>query len=368
MNVVVFGLTISSTWGNGHATLWRGLCHGLGECGHRVVFFERDLAYYAEKRDGVAFPGCDLRLYADWDGALSQARRAVAAADAALVTSYCPDGRAAADLVRRECRGVRGFYDMDTPITLEAAEQGRWPPYLPEGGLSDFDLVLSFTGGRALEALRTRLGARAVAPLYGSVDPSAHLPAPPVDPFRADLSYLGTYAADRQDGVQRLFLEVAERLPDRRFVLGGALYEGAAAWPANVRYLPHVASSDHCAFFGSAGLSLNVTRAAMARWGFCPSGRLFEAAACGVAQISDDWDGLETFFAPGREILIARTTEDVLDALTVPDGDRAVIAAAARRRVLAEHTSLRRAAQLASLLRGGAATERSDSQLARTEE
>jgi len=348
MKIVVFGLTVSSSWGNGHATLWRGLARALGAMGHELVFFERDVPYYAGHRDGTKFLGCDLRLYADWDAALPEARRELADADAAVVTSYCPDGVPASALSLEHCPGARVFYDMDTPITLSRLEAGEPVPYLPPGGLADFDLVLSFTGGPALDALRTRLGARSVSPLYGAV----HHPVPAEDRFRADLVYLGTYAADRRRALEELLVEPAKRMPLRRFFVCGALYPDDFPWQPNVRRVPHVAPHDHPALFASAGLSLNVTRGTMARWGWCPSGRLFEAAACGAPQITDAWDGLEAFFEPGREILVATTMQDVLAALATPRAELDAIARAARDRVLAEHTSAERARDFVAALGG----------------
>jgi spore maturation protein CgeB len=352
MKIVVFGLTISSSWGNGHATLWRGLCSALGAAGHTVVFFERDLPYYAEHRDATRFPGCELVLYRSWSEIASAAHGQVGNADAALVTSYCPDSQLACELVLSACPGVRAFYDLDTPVTLERLEADDRPAYLPAGGLGDFDLVLSFSGGPTLQALRTRLGARAVAPIYGAVDPAVHHPVAAQDRFRSDLSYLGTYAADRKDRLEELFVEPARRTPERKFVLGGALYPSYFPWQPNVGWLPHVPPADHPAFFSSSGLSLNVTRASMARWGWCPSGRLFEAAACGAPQISDLWEGLEAFFDLGSELLVARTADDVTAAMALPRADRDRLARAARERVLSEHTATRRARELAALLSG----------------
>jgi spore maturation protein CgeB len=358
MKLVVFGLTISSSWGNGHATLWRGLCRALARSGHRVVFFERDVPYYALHRDLTELPGTDLRLYASWEHALPAAVREVEDADAALVTSYCPDGVAASDLVLSSAVPIRAFYDLDTPITLERLAAGQDVPYLPPEGLGGFDLVLSYTGGRALDELKTRLGARRVAPLYGSVDPDVHRPADPVPAFAADLSYLGTYAADRQEALARLFLEPARRLPDRRFMIGGAQYPTDFPWGSNVFFVRHLPPADHPAFFASSPLTLNVTRAAMAAMGYCPSGRLFEAAACGTAVLSDTWKGLDDFFEPCREILLAETPEEAIAAVSLPREEIAKIARAARERTLAEHTAERRAAELVELLDTRAGEER----------
>lgn len=349
MKLVIFGLTISSSWGNGHATLWRGLCRALARNGHRVLFFERDVPYYAIQRDLREPPGADLRLYPSWEEASAEARRELADADVAMVTSYCPDGIAAADLVLSSSGPLSVFYDLDTPVTLARLEQGEEVPYLPREGLGGFDLVLSYTGGAALDELKERLGARRVVPLYGSVDPETHRPAAPVPSFHGDFSYLGTYAADRQEALEQLFLEPARRLPEKRFIIGGAQYPPDFPWGSNVWFVRHLPPADHPAFFASSPLTLNVTREAMASMGFCPSGRLFEAAACGTAVLSDSWPGLDRFFEPGREIFTAETTEEALEILSRPPEEIARVGRAARERTLAEHTAERRAAEMVEM-------------------
>lgn len=354
MKIVIFGLTISSSWGNGHATLWRGLLRALAPR-HRVVFFERDQPFYAENRDLHSLPQHRLVLYSGWNETVRDARRELADADAAIVTSYCPDGTAATDLVLDSPAGVRAFYDLDTPVTLARLEAGESVPYIGPRGLRDFDVVLSYTGGGALGALVERLGARRVAPLYGSVDPDVHRPVPPAPEYRGDLSYLGTYAADRQEALERLFLEPARRLPKRRFVMGGAQYPVEFPWSDNVWFLQHIAPGDHSRFYCSSRLTLSVTRAAMARMGWCPSGRLFEAAACGTPVLSDRWDGLEDFFEADREILIAEDTRDAVAALSRPDEELANIGRRARDRALAEHTATHRARELVRILEEAAA-------------
>lgn len=354
MKLVVFGLTVSSSWGNGHATLWRGLASALARRGHRLAFFERDAPWYARARDLQDLPGGRLHLYDRWDAALPIADRELAGADAAIVTSYCPDGVAACRHVLGSAARVRTFYDMDTPVTLERAAAGERVEYVPPEGLAGFDLVLSFTGGEALPRLAQAFGARRVRPLYGSVDPAAHRPSPPLAAFRGDLSYLGTWAANRQQALDALFLEPARRLPDRRFVLAGAQYGRDFPWLANVFYVNHLPPSDHPAFLCSSPLTLNVTRAPMALMGHCPSGRLFEAAACGVPVLSDTWAGLEEFFEPGREILVARSTEEAVEALSLPPEQLARVGRAARERTLALHTNDARAAELVAALEGAA--------------
>jgi spore maturation protein CgeB len=351
MKLVVFGLSVSSSWGNGHATLWRGLSRALGARGHSVVFFERDVPYYASHRDLADMPGGGrLVLYPSWDAVLSVARLETADADAAIVTSYCPDGVAASALVLESTAKTRVFYDLDTPITLERLRRGEPVPYLPPAGLGDFDLVFSYTGGAALDALAAQLGAKRVAPLYGSVDPAVHLPVRPRPRYAADLSYLGTYAEDRQQALTMLFVEPARRRPDRRFVIGGAQYPQEFPWAPNIWFVRHLPPAEHPAFYSSSRLTLNVTRAAMAEMGFCPSGRLFEAAACGAPVLSDRWAGLEQFFTPGEEILVAGSADEATGALDLSDDELARIGRAARERALTCHTAEQRAEELEDAL------------------
>ncbi|HLK66757.1 MAG TPA: glycosyltransferase [Bryobacteraceae bacterium] len=351
MKLVIFGLSVSSSWGNGHATLWRGLCGALSQRGHRVVFFERDVPYYANTRDLFELPGSgDLVLYSEWAEALPAARAHLRDADVAITTSYCPDAVAASDLAMESGRPLRVFYDLDTPVTLARLEAGEAVDYIGPRGLADFDLVLSYTGGRSLDELRERLGARAVAPLYGSVDPKIHRPVQHDPRYCADLGYLGTFARDRSEVLRALFLEPARRLSDRKFVLAGAMYDEQFPWLPNVFFVNHLPPADHPAFYCSTKLALNVTRHAMARTGYCPSGRLFEATACGAAVLSDAWEGIGEFFEPGREILLAGNTEDAMAALDRSPEDLVRIAARARERTLAQHTADVRAGELEQIL------------------
>lgn len=349
MKLVIFGLTISSSWGNGHATVWRGLCRELARLGHQVIFFEKNVAYYAAHRDFHDIPGGKLILYETWSEALSHARQHLADAEVAMVTSYCPDGIAATEVVVSS-RPLRVFYDLDTPVTLERIEAGHEVAYIGASGLRDFDIVLSFTGGRALLDLQSRLGAKRAVALYGSVDPAVHRPVMARESYRADLSYIGTYADDRQAMLNALFLDPALRLPERRFLIAGAQYPPAFAWLQNVFFVHHIAPPDHPALYSSSRLTLNVTRRAMAQSGYCPSGRLFEAAACGTPVVTDCWDGLESFFQPGEEILVATQTADVMAALELSDGQLARIAGRARQRAIEEHCAARRARQLEAIL------------------
>jgi spore maturation protein CgeB len=350
LKIVIFGLSVSSTWGNGHATHWRGLCRELGRRGHAIVFFERDVPYYARHRDLTELPGGRLILYQDWNDVSPLAANALTDAGVAMVTSYCADAVAASEIVLGSRAQLRVFYDLDTPVTLAMVGSGEKCPYLPERGLGDFDSVLSFTGGRALHELESKLGARRVAALYGSVDPLVHHPVAPVAEYRCDLSHLGTYAEDRKAALRELLVEPARRLPYCRFLIGGPQYPAVFPWNPNIFYRSHVTPAEHPAFYCSSQLTLSVTRRAMAEMGYCPSGRLFEAAACAVALVSDPWEGLDYFFSPGAEIIVAHCAQDVVDALELGDSERQAIGARARERALSEHTAAHRAAELETIL------------------
>jgi spore maturation protein CgeB len=318
------------------------------------VFLERNVAYYARHRDLECSEDYEILLYEDWPEAESRARELLSSADAAIVTSYCPDARRAADLVLNSKVPLRVFYDLDSPVTLERIRDKGSVEYIPAYGLGPFDLVLSYAGGRALQELRSLLGARRVAPLYGSVDPETHQPVASNPRYDADLSYLGTYAADRQPALEQLFIQPARLSPGKRFVIGGAQYPYDFPWTENIWFVRHLPPAEHPAFYCSSRLTLSVTRAAMVEMGYCPSGRLFEAAACETPLLSDWWDGLNEFFEPGREILVAGTAAEVLDALSMPRDELRRIGVAARERVLAEHTADHRSQQLVHLLEAAA--------------
>lgn len=350
MKFVIFGLSVSSSWGNGHATIWRGLFKGMERNGHNIQFFERDVPYYAAHRDMTEIPGGTLHLYPDWVPIVRTARDHLTDADVGIVTSYCPDALAASDLVLSSPARLKVFYDLDAPVTLSRLEKGEEVKYVGPRGFRDFDLVMSYTGGKALGALRERLGARATAPLYGCVDPDVHRPVPADEQYRADLSYLGTYSDDRQQGVNRLFIEPSRRLPSKKFLIGGSLYPEGFPWTPNIYFVRHVPPPEHPAFYSSSDFTLNVTRKPMADMGYCPSGRLFEAAACGVPILSDSWEGLDHFFTPGREIIVVNRPEEVIEALNMPRDRRDEISRAARERVLNESTADRRVGELESIL------------------
>lgn len=352
MRIVIFGLTISSAWANGHATPWRALLKGLNSLGHTATFFERDVAYYARHRDLADPEFCELALYAEWSSVLDRARQALRTADVAIVTSYCPDGLAACQLVLETPGPMRVFYDMDTPVTVAALKRGGLAisdgaRYLRPDLIPEFDLYLSFSGGPKLDELRERWGARRTAPLYGAVDPEVYAPVgdPPRE-FRCAMGYLGTYAADRQPALERLLIAPAQRRPDERFLVVGSLYPPDVEWPANVCRLDHLEPPRHPGFFGANRVTLSISRKAMLDWGYTPSGRLFEATACGAPLLTDEFPGLQDFFEPGAEVLVAATTEDAQAAMQISDAELARIGRAARERTLAEHSGTARARQL----------------------
>ena len=347
MRLVFLGLSLSSSWGNGHATTYRSLLKGLAAAGHDVVFLERDQPWYASNRD-LPQPGfCALRLY----GSLAELDRssdAVAMADAVIVGSYVADGPTVIDWANSRRRGVLGFYDIDTPVTLQGLADGS-VTYLSPALIPLFDVYLSFTGGPTLHRLQDAYGARRAAALYCSVDPEFYHPTGAAN--RWDLGYLGTYSPDRQDTLDRLLLEPARRLPHRRFVVAGPQYPAGIAWPANVERIEHLPPSEHAGFYSSMNWTLNVTRRDMVRSGYSPSVRLFEATACGVPVLSDRWTGIEDVLQPDQDILVVDSTAAVLEALGLPDQQRAAIGSSGRTATLRRHTGRRRAEDLVSLLK-----------------
>ncbi len=345
MKIAIFGLTITSSWGNGHATPYRALLRALARLGHRIVFYEQDAEYYRLRRDFECCDYCDVRLYGRWEDVRKQALAEAADADVVINASYCPGGARIIEEVLQLAGPLRVFYDLDTPVTLRRLAAGD-VDYLRREQMPEFDLYLSWTGGGSLEELKDHWGVRLARPLYGCVDPDLYGRASVRTEFRCDLSYMGTYAPDRQEKLDRLFLEPSRRMPQASFVLAGTLYPWGWQWGENVRRFDHVAPAEHPEFYSSARATLNLTRADMARVGYCPSPRLFEAAACQSAILSDRWPGLESFFGPGEEILVVESADDVVRALGAPEGELSRVAARARERVLEEHTGMHRAQQL----------------------
>ena len=345
MKITIFGLTITSSWGNGHATPYRALLCALHRQGVVVSFYEKDVPYYAIHRDLAHCDFCDVTLYASWDEVRSRALREAAESDIVIVASYCPEGARISDEVLDIPGPLHVFYDLDTPITLERLTAGG-TDYLRREQVGAFDLYLSFTGGSLLGRLEDEYGARMARPLYGCVDPDVYHPVAIQPEFACALSYMGTYAPDRQDKLDALFLGPARWLPDERFLLAGCQYPSERQWPRNISRFEHIAPVQHPSLYSSSRATLNITRQEMAGSGFCPSGRFFEAAACGTAILSDWWNGLDSFFDPWREIAIVRSTADVLSQLQRSDGELQAMAKAARLRTLSEHTGKHRALEL----------------------
>ncbi|NKE45450.1 glycosyltransferase [Roseomonas frigidaquae] len=351
LDLVVLGLSLSSSWGNGHATTFRALLRGLHALGHRVLFLEREQPWYAANRDLGAPDFCALEFYDSVVDLAAQHAHAIRAADAVIVGSYVPDGVAVIDAVQALAPGRVSFYDIDTPVTLARLARGDCA-YIAPRQIPVLATYFSFTGGPTLDRLQDQYGARRAAALYCSVEPEhyRHTGAAP----RWDLGYLGTYSVDRQPTLERLLLAPARRLPQRRFVVAGAQYPDDIDWPANVQRIAHLPPAEHPDFYSAQRFTLNVTRADMIAAGWSPSVRLFEAAAIGTPIISDAWEGLEALLPGG--IAIARTTEEVVALLDAPeDASHQAMARRARDIVLRQHTGQARAGELAASLRQAAA-------------
>jgi spore maturation protein CgeB len=344
MKIVICGLTITSSWGNGHATTYRALVRELTNRGHQVLFLEQDVPWYAANRDLPSPPYGQTKLYRDVPDLKNRFEHPIREADLVMVGSYVPNGIAVGEWVNAIARGITAFYDIDTPVTMEKLQKNECE-YLSVDTVPRYGMYLSFAGGRILDLLEERFGAQRALPLYCSVD--THLYFPSSEPARYDLGYMGTYSDDRQPVLDRLLLQAASRWPEGRFAVAGPQFPDSIRWPGNVKRIDHLPPGVHRRFYTSQRYTLNVTRAAMVSNGYSPSVRLFEAAACGTPIISDYWEGLESFFTPGEEILISRSAEETLSFLReLPEQKRMTIGRRARERAIAEHSAATRAAQL----------------------
>jgi spore maturation protein CgeB len=344
LSIVFLGLSITSSWGNGHATTFRALVRELDVAGHAVTFLERDQPWYAAHRDLPEPPWGTTALYGSLEELHDRHAEAVRGADLVVVGSYVPDGAAVGDWVQRTARGIRAFYDIDTPVTLARLARGQWD-YLRPDQIAGYDLYLSFTGGPTLRRLEREFGSPRARVLYCSVDPALYFPEPCAP--RWDLGYMGTYSDDRQPGVERLLLQPAREWAAGRFTVVGAQYPADIAWPSNVEYTHHLPPAEHRAFYNAQRWTLNITRDDMKAAGWSPSVRLFEAAACATPIVSDRWEGLETLLAPGREIVLADSAAEVLAVLQgMGEDERRRMGERARQRILAQHTAAHRAAEL----------------------
>ncbi len=344
LNVVIFGLSITSSWGNGHATTYRALIKALARRGHRVTFAERDVQWYRMHRDLVDPGYCSVVFYDSLQEVAPRFGPQVRDADLVILGSYVPDGIVMGDWITSHARGVTAFYDIDTPVTLARLEAGC-AEYIAPHLIPRFDLFLSFTGGPTLRHIERQYGSPRARALHCAADLDLH--APVQVQTKWNLGYLGTYSADREQPFRQLLIEPALRLPQHRFAVAGAQYPVEKDWPPNVTHIEHIPPGEHAQFFGSQRYTLNITRADMAARGYSPSVRLFEAAACGTPIISDRWPGIESFFVPDEEILIADQATDIVEILTqLPEERRRSVAAAARKRLLTTHTAEHRAKKL----------------------
>lgn len=348
MKIVVFGLSITSAWGNGHATTFRALLSALHLRGHDIVFYEKDVEWYASNRDLPHPPYVKLRLYNDWAKTLSKVHQDLSDADVAIVGSYFPDGIVAIDEVLDSRVSVKAFYDIDTPITVSQLREHGATEYLRSDQVAGFDVYFSFTGGPVLREIERRFGVSFATELYCSFDPSAYRRFKINKRFSCDLSYMGTYATDRQAKLEEFLVRPAQESKHRKFIVAGPQYPKSIQWPKNVRRVVHLNPRWHARFYSSSRLTLNVTRREMVMAGYSPSVRLFEAAACGAAIVSDNWPGLDTFFDSGREILLPVDGKDITRYLELSDVELSAIGNAAQERVLYEHTSDVRAQQFES--------------------
>jgi spore maturation protein CgeB len=344
MKFVVIGLSITSSWGNGHATTYRALLKELSGMGHDILFLERDVPYYACSRDMPHPDFCDLALYQSNEELMEEYAKEVTSADVVIVGSYVQEGVAVGNWVVAVAQGIKAFYDIDTPVTLAKLERKDYEYLTPEL-IARYDLYLSFSGGPILKHLENHYQSPAARALYCSVDPENYYPEN--KPKKWELGYLGTYSTDRQPTVDLLLNEVASAYTKGQFVVAGPQYPEEINWSYNVTRIEHLPPALHRDFYNTQKYTLNVTRQDMIKAGYSPSVRLFEAAACGVPIISDYWDGLTSFFEEGNEILIANTTEEVLEYLTeISEGKRRSIGENARKKVLQFHTAKVRAEEL----------------------
>ncbi len=344
LRYVFLGLSITSSWDNEHATTYRALLRQLSARGHEVIFLERDRPLHADHRDLASPPYATTSLYGCFEELVDRHRATVRDADLVVVGSGVQEGARIGAWVQETAPGRAAFYDVDTPVTLAGIADGN-TEHLTAALIPRYALYLSFTGGPTLLTLRDRYGAANVRPLYCSADPGQHFPVWAEE--RADLGYLGSYGQDRQPAVERLFLGPARHWSEGRFQLAGTRYPGSIAWPSNVERASHLDPSEDRGFYSSQRYTLNVTRPAMVEAGWSPSVRLFEAAACGTPIISDPWPGLAEVFEPGIEILVARSSYDVLRYMReISEDQRRALATAARRRFLREHTAMHRAETL----------------------
>lgn len=351
MKLVFFGLTITSSWGNGHGTTYRSLLKALAARGHEITFVEKDVEWYRSNRDLPEPEFCSVVLYDDWAHESKRLRGVARDADAIVVGSYFPDAIKATPQLLEDGHETILFYDIDTPITIARLRTEGRTEYLDASLIPHYAAYLSFTGGPILREIETRFGSPWAVPFYCSVDADAYRPTSVRSEFACDLSYLGTYAADRQPKLECFLNAPARLMPARRFIVTGPQYPSDIEWPRNVSRVTHLSPREHPAFYSSSRFTLNLTRSDMVAAGYSPSVRLFEASACGTAIVSDSWPGLEEFLTPGEEVLLPADAEELVRMLReLPDAERMRMGTRARQRILDQHTSDHRAHQFESVV------------------
>jgi spore maturation protein CgeB len=344
LKIVILGLSITSSWGNGHATTYRGLVRELTARSHDILFLERDTEWYASNRDLPNPPFGRTELYSTLKELKSRFTNAIRDADFVMVGSYVHEGIEIGEWVTRIAKGATAFYDIDTPVTIANLVKGK-VDYISPTLIPRYQIYFSFTGGPILRYIEKHFHSPMARPLYCSVDATLYFPEQ--RELKYNLGYMGTYSDDRQPTLDRLLLEPARRWSEGRFVVAGPQYPRTIRWPRNVKRFTHLSPAKHRAFYNSQRFTLNVTRANMIAAGFSPSVRLFEAAACGTPIISDFWQGIETFFKPEEEILISNSPDETLIYLEeISEINRRRIGYRARERVLAKHTARHRAMEL----------------------
>ena len=355
LDIAFFGSSLVSAYWNGAATYYRGMLRALALRGHRITFYEPDAFDRQQHRDIPDPPWARVVVYPGDDvGAAEIALQSAAGSDLVVKASgvgvydaWLEDNVLALQSPRPDGTRV-AFWDVDAPATLERLAGDPRDPF--RALIPRYDIVLTYGGGPPVVAGYQSLGAWRVVPIYNALDPETHHPAPADPRFAGDLGFLGNRLPDREARVREFFLSVAERLPGLSFVLGGSGWQSLSL-PANVRFVGHVYTHEHNAFYASSRAVLNIHRDSMARFGFSPATRVFEAAGAGACIISDSFVGAEQFLTPGTELLLARDGEQVAHMLTELDRDQAsIIGGRARRRVLAQHTYHHRAQELERVL------------------
>lgn len=344
MKLVVIGLSITSSWGNGHATTFRSLLKAFAKRGHSILFLEKDQPYYASNRDMPEADYCEIKLYEDTEDLKQRFSKQIKNADAVMVGSYVQNGVEVNELVFSLAKGVKMFYDIDTPVTLAKISNQDYE-YLNPNQISKFDIYLSFSGGPILDFIMDEYKSPSAKALYCSVDPDLYFPENLEKKWQ--MGYLGTYSIDRQPTVEKLLNKPAGQRKNKKFVVAGPQYPEDYPWADNIERIHHLPPKEHKTFYNSQNYTLNVTRRDMIKAGYSPSVRLFEAAACGVPVISDYWNGLDTFFEFDKEILIAQNPDEVLAFWrNISEDQRLQIGQRARQKVLENHTSDVRAREL----------------------